>query len=165
MSVTRNQKRDPVRPARSDRSGDPGEEHGAHLAGRAPGVMEVRFASASASAAPSYRVVTFGSLGRLAQRAGLDQAGLASFLGVSTKTLKRRAAKGVLDEAESMKTEMLAYTLHEACRVMDDEGKARRWLVTQVASLDGLRPIDHLDSIEGYERVRETLTKIEYGMY
>jgi putative toxin-antitoxin system antitoxin component (TIGR02293 family) len=109
--------------------------------------------------------VAFGSLERLARLAGLDDAGLARFLGVSIKTLRRRAEKGALDAAESMKTEMLAHALDEARRVLGDEEAARRWLRAPVASLDGRPPIDHLDSIEGYERVRETLTKIEYGMY
>ncbi len=95
----------------------------------------------------------------------MDDAALARFLGVSAKTLARRAQKGVLDEAESMKTEMLAKTFDEARRILGDEGKARRWLASPIVSLDGLRPIDHLDSIDGYERVRETLTKVEYGMY
>lgn len=120
---------------------------------------------AHASSATPYRVVSFRSLERIARRVGLDEAGLARFLGRSTKTLKRRAAKGVLNEAESMKTEMLANTLNLALRIMGDEAKARRWLASQVASLDGLRPIDHLNSIDCYERVREALTKIEYGMY
>lgn len=33
------------------------------------------------------------------------------------------------------------------------------------AAMDKRRPIDHLVSIRGYERVRNTLVKIEYGMY
>lgn len=163
MSSTEEQKRGPARRARSDRGNGPDESLSTHRIDHAPRPTEVRFVTKGASA--SYRVVTFGTLVRLAQRAGLDAAELAGFLGVSTKTLKRRADTGVLDEAESMKTEMLANTLNEARGVMGDEAKARRWLVTKIASLDGLRPIDHLDSIEGYERVRETLTKIAYGMY
>lgn len=132
---------------------------------RSPTAFEVRFVTDHASAEVPYRVVTFRSLEGLARRAGLDETGLAGFLGVSPKTLARRAAKGVLDEAESLKAEMLSNTLNEALRIMGDEAKARRWLNSAVVSLGGLRPIDHLDSIEGYERVRESLTKIEYGMY
>jgi putative toxin-antitoxin system antitoxin component (TIGR02293 family) len=127
--------------------------------------LDVRFVVDRGSAEASYRSVTFRSLERLARSAGLDDADLASFLGVSRKTLDRRARKGALEAAESMKAEMLSNILREARRILGDEGKARRWLTGPIASLDGRRPIDHLDSIEGYERVRETLTKIEYGMY
>lgn len=127
--------------------------------------MEVRFVAQRASVETSYRVVTSRSLQQLARRAGMDQAALARFLGISPKTLVRRARKGVLDEAESMKTEMLANTFDEARCIMGDEGQARGWLTSAIVSLDGLRPIDHLDTVDGYERVRETLTKIEYGMY
>lgn len=95
----------------------------------------------------------------------MDDAALARFLGVSLKTLGRRAQRGVLDEAECMKPEKLAKTFEEASRILGDEGKARRWLASPIVSLDGQRPIDRLDSIDRYERVRETLTKVEYGMY
>lgn len=133
--------------------------------GRPKRPSEVRFVVRDASAETSYRVVAYGTLERLGRRAGMDENELARFLGVSPKTLRRRAERGVLGEAESMKTEMLHATLDEARRVLGDEAAARRWLTSPVASLDGLRPLDHLDSIAGYERVRETLTKIEYGMY
>ena len=125
----------------------------------------VRFVSSRRGVAQPYRVVRYDSLAKLGKSTGLSDEDLARFLGVSTKTLARRAEKGRLDEAESLKAEMLAYVLNEAARVFGDEATARRWLTNPVASLDGLRPLDHLDSIEGYERVRETLTKIEYGMY
>lgn len=125
----------------------------------------VRFVSSRKTVARPYRLVRYDSLAQLGRSTGLSEGDLANFLGVSTKTLARRAEKGRLDEVESLKTEMLAYVLNEARRVFGDDATARRWLTSPVASLDGLRPLDHLDSIEGYERVRETLTKVEYGMY
>lgn len=125
----------------------------------------VRFVSSRKTLAKPYRLVRYDSLAKLGRSTGLSEDDLAGFLGVSTKTLARRAEQGRLDEVESLKTEMLAYVLNEAARVFGDDATARRWLTSPVASLDGLRPLDHLDSIEGYERVRETLAKIEYGMY
>lgn len=154
---SRNRSRDRTRRGPTNTEGSPRRR------GRLP--IEVRFVTDHASSDVPYRVVTYRSLERLARRAGMDDGALAAFLGVSPKTFARRAAKGVLDEAESLKAEMLANTLSEAGRILGDEAKARRWLTSAIVSLSGLRPIDHLDSIEGYELVRETLTKIEYGMY
>ncbi len=64
-----------------------------------------------------------------------------------------------------MQVELVEGVLAEAARVFRDEALAREWLVSSIISLDKRRPIDHLDSIRGYERVKNTLVKIEYGMY
>lgn len=66
---------------------------------------------------------------------------------------------------ESLKVEMLASVLEEATRVLHGEEEARHWITTPIISLDQKRPLDHLTSINGYERVKNTLTRIEYGMY
>lgn len=163
MSVTKDAKT--AARARTQKASASEGAGGAARRHREKRVMEVRFVSQRASTETSYRVATYRSLERIAKRAGMDDVALARFLGVSLKTLARRTQRGVLGEAESMKTEMLAKTFDEAIRILGDEGKARRWLASPIVSLDGLRPIDHLDSIDGYERVRETLTKVEYGMY
>lgn len=60
---------------------------------------------------------------------------------------------------------MLAAILEEATRVLHGEEEATHWVTTPIISLDRKRPIDLLTSIGGYERVKNTLTKIEYGMY
>ena len=60
---------------------------------------------------------------------------------------------------------MIVKVLEEAVRVFRDEELARNWLRSPIVSLGNMRPIDHLNSIEGYERVKDTLGKIEYGMY
>ncbi|MDZ7801808.1 MAG: MbcA/ParS/Xre antitoxin family protein [Trueperaceae bacterium] len=66
---------------------------------------------------------------------------------------------------ESYEDGMLGRILDDATRVLGSEEEARRWLHTQIVSLGGRRPIEHLTSLEGYERVKNTLAKIEHGMY
>lgn len=66
---------------------------------------------------------------------------------------------------ENLHVEMLNEILQEAERVFRDEEIARAWLLTPIISLDNRRPLDHLDSITGYERVKDALGKIEYGQY
>ncbi|HZJ10282.1 MAG TPA: antitoxin Xre/MbcA/ParS toxin-binding domain-containing protein [Trueperaceae bacterium] len=89
----------------------------------------------------------------------------ADFLGVSVKTYERRQERGDLDEKESLKVEMIIKILYKAADVFEDEGVAAEWVTTPIISLDNMRPIDHLNSIDGYERVANTLGKIRYGMY
>lgn len=96
---------------------------------------------------------------------GFDPHAMAAFLGISTKTYTRRAEAGTLGDAESLKVEMLERAFAHATRVYGDEHEARLWLDAPIISLDACRPIDHLSTIRGFERVKETLAKIEYGMY
>lgn len=86
-------------------------------------------------------------------------------MGVDPRTYVRRSQEKYLKRSESMQVELIEGVLAEAARVFRDEGFAREWLVSSIISLDKRRPIDHLDSIRGYERVKNTLVKIEYGMY
>ncbi len=60
---------------------------------------------------------------------------------------------------------MLAAILEEATRVLHGEDEATHWITSPIISLGHKRPLDHLTSINGYQRVKNTLAKIEYGMY
>ena len=99
------------------------------------------------------------------RRVGFTQQEYAEFLGIDPRTYTRRAEEEQLKNGESLQVEMIDNVLKEAARVFRDEELARKWLKSPIISLDNKRPIDHLDSIEGYERVKDTLGKIEYGMY
>lgn len=111
------------------------------------------------------RLLPFRAAEAVREGVGFDADAMARFLGVSAKTYRRRAAAGRLDADESLKTEMLRNALAEAGRVLGDAARARRWLTTPIASLGDARPVDRLNSIDGYERVKATLAKIEYGTY
>lgn len=112
-----------------------------------------------------YVAHTYGAAEHVRRRSGLDPDAMAAFLGISPRTYARRSAQGDLHGDESFKVSMLAHVLDEATRVLGSEDEARHWLFTAIVSLDRRRPIEHLTSIEGYERVKNTLAKIEYGMY
>lgn len=99
------------------------------------------------------------------RKVGFTQQEYADFLGIDPRTYTRRAEEEQLKSGESLQVEMVDKVLEEAARVFRDEELARKWLRSPIISLDNRPPIDHLDSIEGYERVKDTLGKIEYGMY
>lgn len=60
---------------------------------------------------------------------------------------------------------MLAAIFEEATRVFRSQEEAKHWITSPIISLGHKKPIEHLTSISGYERVKSTLAKIEYGMY
>ncbi|HZJ10946.1 MAG TPA: antitoxin Xre/MbcA/ParS toxin-binding domain-containing protein [Trueperaceae bacterium] len=113
----------------------------------------------------SYALRTYDTAEKLRQRLGLDAKSMASYLGIDEKTYYRRAQTHELKGGESLKIDMLGSILEEATRVLRGEDEATHWVTTPIISLDHKRPIDHLTSINGYERVKNTLAKIEYGMY
>ncbi|MFA5595125.1 MAG: MbcA/ParS/Xre antitoxin family protein [Trueperaceae bacterium] len=69
------------------------------------------------------------------------------------------------EEAENQKTRMLASLLDLGKRVLGDEEAAREWLTSPIASLGGQVPIALLNTVKGYERVKNKLLQIEYGNY
>jgi putative toxin-antitoxin system antitoxin component (TIGR02293 family) len=109
--------------------------------------------------------ITFDVLEQLRAMLGFTQSAMAEFIGISDKTYSRRAKEGTLQPAERLQIEMLQRIIMEARRVFEDDATAYHWISTDIVSLDLKRPIDHLHSIEGYERVKNTLGKIEYGLY
>ena len=99
------------------------------------------------------------------ERLGATNEQMAEYIGVSFRTYQRRAQRGRLEDAESDKVEMLDSLLDLGERVLGSEAKAREWLTSPVLSLGGERPIDLLETVKGYERVKNKLLQIEYGTY
>lgn len=113
----------------------------------------------------AYDIGKYATAEKLRKRLGLDARSMADYLGIDEKTYYRRSQAGELKGGESLKVEMLATILEEATRVLHSEDEAIHWITTPIISLDNKRPLEHLTSINGYERVKNTLIKIEYGMY
>lgn len=90
---------------------------------------------------------------------------MAGYIGVTLRTYQRRAQRGTLADAESAKVEMLDSLLDLGSRVLGSEHEARLWLTSPILSLGGERPIDLLDTVKGYERVKNKLLQIEYGTF
>lgn len=99
------------------------------------------------------------------KRLGATGEEMADYIGVTYRTYQRRAKKGTLEDAESAKVEMLDSLLGLGTRVLGNEDEARMWLTSPILSLGSNRPIDLLDTVKGYERVKNKLLQIEYGTY
>ncbi len=90
---------------------------------------------------------------------------IGELLGIHPRTLQRRQECGSLEEAELLKAQMLAETFELATTVFHDADRARAWLFSEIATLDFSRPVDLLKTIRGYERVKQLLGQIAFGVY
>ncbi len=112
--------------------------------------------------------VPFEALLYLVDRAHeIDVGEIARVLGVSSRTLARHAdtpAKAMPVDLAS-KAWLLAETLAKAMLVFDGRDEAERWLSTSATGLDGWRPIDLLQTVQGAELVSDFLGRLEHGVY
>ena len=82
------------------------------------------------------------------------------------RTLARRTGNAEpLSRSESDKVMRLERVAEHADRVFGSHEKAMRWLRSEIISLDGMRPIELLESEAGAHMVYETLVRIDYGMF
>jgi putative toxin-antitoxin system antitoxin component (TIGR02293 family) len=106
------------------------------------------------------------SLDKLAQELSTQRGAIAKLLGISERTLTRRAtSNGRLTAAESDRVVRLARVLALAKETLGNMERASRWLQTANRALEGDRPIDRLDTDIGVRSVEQVLGRIEYGLY
>ena len=113
--------------------------------------------------------VAFGSLQFfLDHNIGIvDEEDVAKVLGVSTRTLRRQAEtpdKAMPTDLAS-KTWQLAETLAKASEVFGGKEAAQRWLSAPAVALNGSRPIDLLQTLQGAGVVSDYLDRLEHGVY
>ena len=113
--------------------------------------------------------VPFGSLLFFLEHniGAVNEEDVAKVLGVSTRTLRRQAEtpdKAMPNDLAS-KTWQLAETLAKAAEVFGGKEAAQRWLSSPAVGLNGSRPIDLLQTLQGAGVVSDYLGRLEYGVY
>ena len=101
----------------------------------------------------------------LANTLDLEPGAFGAVLGINERTLQRRAKSGRLDEAESLKAQMVHATLEFAKTVFADQKQASAWMTSQLPALQFQRPLDVLVTLDGYERCRTILGRLAAGTY
>lgn len=148
---------------------DPGEEEQPSNFG---GVFEIlglrgaqaRDASALDMHAAIHKGLSFTSLSRVAERAGLPISGAAKILGLPERTVLRRKERGQkFTPLESERVARLARVIVRANEVLGDNEKARSWLLRHNRAL-GCEPASLLDTDVGTEAVLDVLGRIEHGV-
>ncbi len=97
----------------------------------------------------------------------LSEEDVAKVLGISTRTLRRQAEtpdKAMPTELAS-KAWQVAETLAKATDIFGGKDEAERWMSTPAIGLDGQRPIDLLQTLQGAEVVNDFLVRLDYGVY
>lgn len=92
---------------------------------------------------------------------------LGRALGVSERTIHRHVEQnsGRLGTALGSRVWRFAELLSHAMIVFGGQEKAERWLSSNVMGLDGMRPIDLLQTSVGAKLIDELLGRLEYGVY
>jgi putative toxin-antitoxin system antitoxin component (TIGR02293 family) len=110
----------------------------------------------------------YGSLVFLVgQVKGIDEADVAKVLGLSARTLRRQAEtpERPMPPDLASKAWLLAETLARAAEVFGGRDEAERWMSRPAAGLDGQRPVDLMQTLQGAELVADFLTRLEHGVY
>jgi putative toxin-antitoxin system antitoxin component (TIGR02293 family) len=102
---------------------------------------------------------------QMADLLGLDRTQLASVLGTSLRTMRRKAQTAArISPATSDRLARIRGIYELASHVFGERDKASRWLTTASRGLGGEIPLQLLDTDIGTDRVQQELRQIEQGM-
>jgi putative toxin-antitoxin system antitoxin component (TIGR02293 family) len=90
---------------------------------------------------------------------------LLASLRLPSSTINRKISQGErlsASEADRAARAMLIYA--QATDVLEDEKLAAEWLMRSNVQLRGERPLDMLDTQTGFDRIRDILMRLEYGV-
>jgi putative toxin-antitoxin system antitoxin component (TIGR02293 family) len=105
-------------------------------------------------------------LNTIARDLAMQRVSVGKLLGISERTLSRRAATNArLTAAESDRMVRLARVLALAKETLGTMDKAGHWLQTPNRALEGHKPFDRLDTDAGVRAVEQVLGRIAYGVY
>ncbi|PRZ44841.1 putative toxin-antitoxin system antitoxin component (TIGR02293 family) [Paraburkholderia fungorum] len=90
---------------------------------------------------------------------------LLTGLGLPTSTILRKISKEErLSGAESDRVARVLYVFEQASEVFENPALAAEWMQRPNAELGGLKPLEVLDSQPGYDRVRDLLLRVTFGI-
>lgn len=105
-------------------------------------------------------------LQEVAQILDLDEEDLALRCGMSRSTFyRRKQRKAPFTPNEVDLLDRHTAILAQATAVFEDVGKARTWLQTPQYGLNGVVPLDAIQTTTGFREVEKLLTRIDYGVY
>ena len=95
----------------------------------------------------------------------IAKSDLAHALAIPERTLARRKREGLLSAEESAKFVRFARVVERSEEVFEDAAPALAWLKTENPALGGATPLSLLDTDLGADTVRDTLGRIEHGVF
>jgi putative toxin-antitoxin system antitoxin component (TIGR02293 family) len=103
-------------------------------------------------------------VGELEERLELAPEEMASFLGISLRTLERRREKEALTSVESERLYRIVRLFHKATEVFEGEEEARRWLKRPQMRLGEQVPLEIARLEPGARETERLLGRIEHGI-
>ena len=103
-------------------------------------------------------------VGELEERLDLTPEEMASFLGISLRTLERRRQGGTLTSVESERLYRIARLFRKATEVFESEEEARRWLKRPQMRLGEQVPLKIARLEPGAREAERLLGRIEHGI-
>jgi len=108
--------------------------------------------------------VSGDSITRLADLINIPKNDVYNLLNLKARTAQRQVSRN-LDADKSGHLVQITRILQRCVEVFEDLEKAKRWLKSPNYALGNQIPLNLLDTTEGIELVRDTLTRIEYGVF
>ena len=108
--------------------------------------------------------VSGDAITRLADLINIPKNDVYNLLNLKARTAQRQVSKN-LDADKSGHLVQITKILQRCVEVFEDLEKAKRWLKSPNYALGNQVPLNLLDTTEGIELVRDTLTRIEYGAF
>jgi len=105
-----------------------------------------------------------GLMGETQERLAVGPEEMASLLGISVRTLKRRRESGTLTPIESERLYRIARLFRRATSVFESEEEARSWLKRPQMRLGGEVPLEIARLEPGAREAERLLGRIEYGI-
>ncbi len=103
-------------------------------------------------------------IGEVKERLDLTPKEMASFLGISPRTLERRREKGTLTSIESERLYRLVRLFQKASEVFESEEEARSWLKRPQMRLGEQVPLKIARLEPGAREAERLLGRIEHGI-
>ena len=131
---------------------------------------EVQDIHEKASPINYYQVVRKGfpveALVQVARYYEIPKSRMAILVGTSERTLDRLKKKQEpLNPSASDRLYRFARMAARANEIFESAETARKWLKRPNRALEGVAPVDLLDTDAGSQQVDDLLTRIEYGVY
>lgn len=102
----------------------------------------------------------------LQQNMGFTNKAMSHILAISESTYQRRIRdKAKLTKDEGEKAISLSEVYQKGLEVFDNQADLTEWLYADIASLQGKKPVDLLDSMVGRKQVMNVLNAILHGIY
>ena len=95
----------------------------------------------------------------------LDYEKLSFIVGVTRQTLAKKDGSYTYEVSESDKIFRLAELYSYGYDVFENKEGFNLWMRTENAALGNARPINFLDTVYGFQEVKDLIGRIDYGVY